>query len=243
MLIALAKKKVPRDLAGREDVITSTVLGPLRYLDATQVWRVVRHLLGDDAVGFPEPPAGAAGATVEFWPRQCVPHDQTMCEPDVVIELCRVNEPCCARVIIEVKWNAPASGVDQLARQKAAFGLGPVPCWHVYLTKHHLRADEDIEAAGLSSGEVINLPWSLLVSRLSQLSRLPEMEGDGLLKAWATDVGGAMERLGVVPFSGFAGAVPRSVEPGLFMFFNAFAGFTEVAALLPQSGTFDFFHA
>lgn len=236
MLIALAKKKVPRDLAGREDVITSTVLGPLRYLDATQVWRVVRHLLGDDAVGFPEPPAGAAGATVEFWPRQCVPRDQTTCEPDVVIDLCRVNEPCCARVIIEVKWNAPASGADQLKRQDEAFGLSDGRSWHVYLTKHYLRAEGDIAGAG-SSGKVINLPWSLLVSRLL------EMEGDGLLKAWATDVGGAMERLGVVPFSGFTDAVPRSVEPGLFMFFNAFAGFTEVAALLPQSGTFDFFHA
>lgn len=239
MLIALSKKKVPRDLAGREDVITSTVLGPLRYLDATLVWRVVRHLLGDDAVGFPEPPAGAAGATVEFWPSRRNPRDQTMCEPDVVIDLCRVNEPCCARVIIEVKWNAPASGVDQLERQDKAFGLPDGRSWHVYLTKHYLRAEGDI-AGAKSSGKVINLPWSLLVSRLS---RLPEMEGDSLLKAWATDVGGAMERLGVIPFSGFAGAVPRSVESGLFMFFNAFAGFTEVAASLPQSGTFDFFHA
>lgn len=233
MLIAMAKKKVPAHFAEREDVITSTVLGPLRYWDVGRVWDVLYCLIHPSDSDFPSRPADAPSADVRFWPRERA--GTGSCEPDLVVDLYDERTALVARVIVEVKWNFGASGERQLAIQKETFGVDGKPLFHVYLTRHHGWAASDILAAGPDTENVINLPWSILVSRIQKIG------ADPLLQRWATDVQLAMERMGVVSFSGFLDQIENSQKIVSFAFFSAFVGFDQCSERILTRLSFHFF--
>jgi hypothetical protein len=239
VLIAMASKKVPARFAEREDVITSTILGPLRYWDAARVWDVLQCLIGPSDHEFPTRPDGPIDVDVRFWPRAAV--GTGYCEPDLVVDLFvktpDTNKILVARIIVEVKWNAGASGKHQLALQHDAFGRQDERLIHVYLTKHHDRAASDIQDAGPKAAEVINLPWSSLVSRVEKVAT------DPVVQRWAEDVLVAMARLGVLPFSGFRGLDPLPAKLVSFAFFSSFNGFDQMVKATPRCSAFHFWSA
>lgn len=113
MLDAVIRKKLRGDIKDliyekselhrlrQEDVITSTVFGPLKFMQPADAWLgLVLILLPDqlESLGFFVPKA----STIEFWPRLDL-HGQPV-EPDLICVF--ENEQQRHVFVIEVKWNA-----------------------------------------------------------------------------------------------------------------------------------------
>lgn len=101
-----------------EDEITSLLIGPLDYLPpqaSGSFWRALIEREISESLTFPAGPIDRV--RMKFWPRRSI-------EPDLLVEL----DWCTGErrlLLVELKWNAPLSGDDQLHRQ-----------WNEFLTPH-----------------------------------------------------------------------------------------------------------
>ncbi len=188
-----------------EDEITSSVLGPLSFMNAVDVhsfWLQV--LFAPDRPSFlPETPPSKID--VAMWPRRDSNIDDGSVEPDVVINMTWANGTC-RILLIELKWRAALSGDDQLRRQ-----------WMGFLTESeradalHLFIAPDI-SAGLQAINAANnnvwstpdgfrlvlLPWSRIRSITSKLAKV-----DSSVGPWARVVDKFLESIQIKKFTGF----------------------------------------
>ncbi|MGD9583419.1 MAG: hypothetical protein AB7V26_07085 [Lysobacterales bacterium] len=192
-----------------EDEITSTILGPLCLLDASDVakfWRKVLQPTHQSAFLIDEDPFSAK---VSLWPTRTVSGaSRSRIEPDLLIELTwkgtREGETERKRILLcELKWRAPLSGENQLMRQWTKF-LSPeerTDALHIFLGL-------DI-AAGISALERKNV-WGeapqhrlVLMSWLEVRDSLKRIEGEATpLGRWAELSNRFLERLQVRQFRG-----------------------------------------
>lgn len=117
MLQAVNRKKAKLDVfrgAGLrvplEDVVTSTVFGPLQFIDQTEVTAAIDRLLLTLGIARP---IWVGPTHLELWPRRKAPSNlrSNYVEPDAEIVDSSGNS-----LMIEVKWGAPL-GLNELAAQ------------------------------------------------------------------------------------------------------------------------------
>lgn len=103
-----------------EDEITSTVFGPLEFMAPSEVWCIVRKILGVNIL--PEKPPTKLEFKLEFWKRLNREGGSDI-EPDAELVFYRDDHKPIA-ILFELKWNASEGhkeGVYQLDEQWKAF--------------------------------------------------------------------------------------------------------------------------
>jgi hypothetical protein len=236
MLIAWIRKSRMRakNFAFTEDEITSTVFGPIKFMDSRDAWRAVCE-------------AGLVSTTplrdavprrhfVDFWPPFLNPGRPRFDEwhhesPDVLFrfEFDNAQE---LWLILEVKWNEPQTSHDnegrntQLAHQWLAVtksdrandvrAKGKLDFKHTYLTKNFSEARSgivetaDCTAQGFDSdrktwiANALPLTWADLRANLERLAR----NNSSQLCDWAHAVSEFLSIKNVMPFHGF-----RQLDP------------------------------
>jgi hypothetical protein len=159
MIPALVNGKLSREQENLEDLLTSMVFGPLRYLDyESGLYRFLKHVDDDEFVRQLPSPGEAVEVRYDFWPwltaSECVG-----CEPDVLLTLGSDGSDQ-VRVLVEAKHRSEKSSfadpgnplvTDQLAKEwvclvKYCSLYGGKPLL-LYLTSHHGRPVDDFEDA------------------------------------------------------------------------------------------------
>lgn len=174
----------------QEDVITSSVFGPLQYMDAASAWQAIERTFfrGD------KPHENGAFQPVHhrlvFWPSLAL-KGRTRVEPDLIFEFSDAQN-CCRIILLEVKWGADLSE-EQLQAQRSATEKaypGAAIC-QVLLAKEVSPGAQ--EQARATSCEVVK--WHQLAGASNQ--KCAEITG-----IWIGQVEAFLARLGIVPFSG-----------------------------------------
>lgn len=176
-----------------EDVVTSTVFGPLEFMSADDRRRSIELVCEALAVGIPEP-EGEIRAL--FWPRLSV-CDVSLrtrySEPDLVLA-----DDAGPVMVVEIKWGAPLSE-RELAAQWAALDEGDRRrAMHLLLVQEQgpYRQDVDVDrewvdAAGMG-------PWLLQVRGWRSLTALEMLsrraDASEPVKAWASAVTAFLRR-------------------------------------------------
>ncbi|MBU2772506.1 hypothetical protein HMI48_00830 [Acidithiobacillus ferrooxidans] len=181
--VASANARGPRRT--QEDEITSTVFGPLDFMQAATQGKIIAALFGR------EPLPETNSISIEFWP--CYGN----VEPDVVFFEHLKNGDKNA-YIIEVKWNAPL-GADQVGRQIAdAQSIeGIRDTSHIVLSRHVLEVDTPSK----------NVTWMDFKDRIIALKQT--FSKDHALDKWANLTVSFLEECNIQHFRGF-GMVPVS---------------------------------
>ena len=222
MLEAIAHKK---RLSGRpyEDEVTAAVFGPLRYLPASESWKLFLKLLGKSAARSELQSFKPARISIKFWPREsiCFHNENNRVEPDALITYTDGNNDTCS-IILEIKWSdergisAPLSSkdpegrYDQLARQWVAFGVEqPKTTWHLFITPEPASPEINDCQASLEAGTSTEImkQWKshfchATWHRLSGIAK-NTTRATPSLRQWGNDVNTALLRLGIRDFRGF----------------------------------------
>lgn len=185
-----------------EDIVTSSIFGPLELLPPQDIFSALFL-----ALGLPTLPWTPAFCEFNFWPRKSV-------EPDLMVSF-KGAAGDRLTLLVEVKWNSRL-GTDQGLRQWREFG-DPFT-WHVFVVREQLAVDDHLEEAGmkaLSEGETpawladwrsrqVVASWRQVGERLRQARSGDLPPG---LARWAAIVPEFLSRLGERNFGGFASVV------------------------------------
>lgn len=177
----------------QEDLITSMVFGPLRYMSPESAWHIVKALF------FPENSHNdiiPIAHEVLFWPS--MNDGERRIEPDVIFEFrFKKEEPI--GVIVEVKWNAPISE-RQLTRQWNAFKNHKLygRRYQGFLGKNALSiSTAKLEDKKSQSSVTQWRSWSEFISNTSIRIDTPAVRN------WQESVTSLLSKLGLIPFSTF----------------------------------------
>ena len=211
MLQAILRGKVSSNVAGSEDLLTSVVFGLLRHVPFDQG---IGRILALAGVPVRDRAAVAGTVDVKFWPWWAQGESQPGAEPDVAVWF---TGPDGGRrlVVVEAKRGAGKSGegsFDQLARQawngRTLAGKERRMVGLVYLTAHHVRPDDDLNASRRAMREHFGmhdppplwwLSWRDLVPVLREVSR---SSASPSLRSQAEEVVACLEKWGLVWFGG-----------------------------------------
>ena len=171
-----------------EDIITSSVFGPLAVLEPHRVWTAL-HI----AFEMHPPDWKPARSDVVFWPRS-----SDGVEPDMMVNFGDLQENR-LRFLIEIKWNS-GFGHEQASRQWDAFG-GP-HVRHIFIARDALSirkhwTDDPVTPEWRASRVAVT--WSDMKDRL----RREAVRQDQQLARWAMLVDNFLEALGEGTFTGF----------------------------------------
>lgn len=192
-----------------EDEITSILFGPLEFLPAADNWTLWQRILQSHAsrdLSGPLPSTYFAGfspsaCALEFWPRK------DGIEPDLVIRFS--DEWGAARsLLVELKWDAPLSGADQLEKQWLRYQHGEhAHSLHVFLAKEVGRQPEDqqpwscVDSDGAAASRLRRVQWHGFQSVIRQLAAAPDTSAP--LRRWCVLAGGFLAQVGIRSFAGF----------------------------------------
>ena len=222
---------------GEEDEITSTVFGPLEFMEAASVfqfWGEVFRLQGRSAVFPTERPVRF---NFVLWPKK------NRVEPDAHLTFFWADNQR-FDILIEIKWRAPLSGKDQLHAQWLDYLDKDVRknCWHVFIAPEisaGLAARESGKGNVWRIGDddrLILVSWAQIRDALFKC----RTRSDGLAR-WAALTSDFLERIGIRRFDGFARAHRElpAAEVVYDRFFrgltHGFTGFGRAATQLPKS--------
>ncbi|MFP3677194.1 hypothetical protein SB725_08685 [Pseudomonas sp. SIMBA_041] len=204
-----------------EDEITALIMGPLDYLSAEANGIFWRAMVENGALDAPAlfPSGPVSRAQMYFWPHRRI-------EPDLLVEL---HWPTGERrlLLVEFKWNAPLSGIDQLHRQ-----------WREFLTPderkkaYHLFIAPEISAGLNAMGE--DDIWDgrlILRSWITILDILRHLDGSNIngLNKWKSQVIYFLQQLGIKRFQGFKNLPATSLSLDSPVFWSPLNGFSELA--------------
>jgi hypothetical protein len=192
-----------------EDEITSIIFGPLEFLPAADNWKLWQRILQSRASGHlsgPLPSTYLAGFSphafeLEFWPRK------DRIEPDLVI---RFSDACgeTRSLLVELKWDAPLSGPDQLEKQWLRYQRGlHAQSLHVFLAKEVGRQPEDrqpwacVDSDGTAASRLRRVHWHGFQYEIGQLAAAPDTSAP--LRRWCVLAGGFLAQVGIRSFGGF----------------------------------------
>ena len=183
----------------QEDEITSTVFGPLDFMESGAIlrfWSKIFELV-DRPLSFPE------GLPIrheyELWRKN------NGIEPDAHLTF---FWPDNSRfdILIEVKWRSPLSGKDQLHRQWLDYlnDAERKNCWHVFIAP---EISEGISARNSDMGNVwkigdeqrlVLVSWAQIRDALSRC-----LDYSSSLTKWAEITNGFLQSIGIRRFKGF----------------------------------------
>ncbi|MBR0879339.1 hypothetical protein ABIF65_002177 [Bradyrhizobium japonicum] len=170
-----------------EDVITSTVFSPLKFMTPREAGQILSWLTGAHR----EEEAGVH--SVQLWPRFEVDGastNQYTIEPDLVIDGVLKGQPF--RWIIEVKWDAVL--LRHQIEDQVRICTKDLRGWR------HISLIKSAELAAFDSQTTI-IQWNQTLAILQDVLRSNAAEGASLI--WCRDAIKFLEKLGVGTFKGF----------------------------------------
>lgn len=209
MLDAYLKKgaRLPTESSGGrriiEDVITSTLFSPLKFMTPGHAGKILSWLTKSRS------DENAEVQSIQLWPRFAVDEksaNEHTIEPDLVIDGFVGGEPF--RWIIEVKWDAILLR-PQIEDQVRICARGLHRWLHISLVK-------SAELAAFEFPDTTILQWNEALGILRGVSRSDATEDASL--TWCRDAVAFLEKLGVGTFAGFGrlSLAPVTVEAGGF---------------------------
>jgi len=190
-----------------EDEITSIVFGSLEFLPVSDCWVFWKALLNSPAN------QGESGALPrdffenEFQPESCefqFWRKFSGIEPDLWIQFIGTNKDE-RNLLVEIKWDAPLSGENQLERQWEEYSEDRSKSLHVFIAKN-LREFPTNKKIWMNDGDkescrLRGVRWHSLRQEINKISKYyPGMEK---LKRWSNLVDGFLGLVGINTFVGF----------------------------------------
>jgi hypothetical protein len=136
-----------------EDVVTSTIFGPLLFIDQTEAEAALSLILSTLGISSP---AWVGPTTLSLWPRRKTVEElrSSYVEPDAEIVDAAGNS-----LVIEVKWGAPL-GRSELAAQWLSLNAGArATSRHLLIVLEPSRYRFDVERDRGVIGKSCALPW------------------------------------------------------------------------------------
>lgn len=212
-----------------EDVVTSTVFGPLLFIDQAEAAAAINRLLATLGIARPD----WAGPThLELWPRRKAPPDlrSNYVEPDAEIVDAAGNS-----LMIEVKWRAPL-GLNELAAQWLS--LPP----EARATSRHLllvletgpyaaavASDRKLVAAACDLGwQLIPISWRRMADAFRAIGS--DISLNAGTRRWALGVHGFLRREDPLSLVGWSGLEMAPVEAASWVLQRPIAQFPSVVA-------------
>jgi hypothetical protein len=191
-----------------EDEITSIIFGPLDFLSASDNWKLWKAVLQNHAsttVSGPLPSDYLADffpdvCTLAFWPRK------NNIEPDLVVTFSDAAGQT-RSLLVELKWDAPPSGEDQLKKQWLAYQAGQhAYSLHVFITKRIGDLPTDVhpwscEEGGNSASRLRAIRWNAFRHEILKLAESSNISRP--LKRWCELSSGFLRQVEIRPFVGF----------------------------------------
>ncbi|MGY4231104.1 hypothetical protein ACVIIW_000051 [Bradyrhizobium sp. USDA 4449] len=170
-----------------EDVITSTLFSPLKFMAPEQAGIILSWISGPQH-------KSVDVESIQFWRRFRVDErsaNEHTIEPDLVIDG-RISDAL-FRWIIEVKWDAVL--LLQQVEDQVRF------CARDNATNLHISLIKSAEFAVFESSKTTVIQWNELLRCLGEVLHSKEARGASLL--WCRDAIAFLEKLGVGIFAGF----------------------------------------
>lgn len=206
-----------------EDEITSLVFGPLDFLSAADNWLLWKAVLQSHAsmhISGALPPDylvnfSPDACTLEFWPRK------NNIEPDLVVTFSNAAGQI-RSLVVELKWDAPPSGEDQLQKQWMDYQAGQhAHSLHVFITKRIGDLPSDVQpwscgVANAPASRLRAIRWHAFRHEILKLAGLPNTSRP--LKLWCELTSGFLRQVEIRPFVGFhtvrrlADAIPDGTD-------------------------------
>ncbi|WAC00087.1 hypothetical protein OSW16_10745 [Pseudomonas putida] len=199
-----------------EDEITSLIMGPLAFLDATTIvsfWEALIKLYNPE-ISFPS--TAPTRAQMEFWPKRC------NIEPDLYVKLWWGEET--RILLVEFKWRAPLSGEAQLHNQWQRF-LTPeeqMSAYHLFIGLDSAEAHNACARQDVWQGKLLARNW---FDVMTILNRSAPSANDGFT-LWRHQVMAFFSLVRVPTFRGFSSIEQPSLSvPVGPLFFSSVSNF------------------
>lgn len=173
-----------------EDVVTSSIFGPLDFMNATDRKAAIELFIEALAI---KRPAWSGEIRLLFWKKRAAVHPsmrKRYVEPDLI-----VADDKGARMVVEIKWGAPL-GKQELAAQWSC--LSPAErsaALHVLLVREPSRYRADIAVDGVMLGNAGLTPWRIVLCSWSDLARLDRLRVPSpRVRQWALAVADLLQR-------------------------------------------------
>jgi len=194
-----------------EDEITSLIFGPLEFLSAHDNWALWRSLLQNPGASNPPLPSSffsnffPTSCAFAFWPRK------DNIEPDLVIQFAD-DMGKTRSLLIELKWDAGVSGLDQLEKQWLSYQASEHDrSLHIFIAKRAREMMPDLapwscrEADGSKAVRFRPMSWHEFKHEIAKIPSTASTSS--VLRRWAVLVSGFLGQLEIRPFLGFQAAV------------------------------------
>ena len=206
MLIAALKNQDRNINCLCEDEITSSVFGPLSFMQVEDVWALFNAWLPipDELLPGTQP----TKVSFAFWPN-LLKDIGGLIEPDLVCRFKNDKDEHLLTIMIEVKWNA-GSGDNQLIKQWGALpDMEKEKAIHVYLVKKTAAGKKEIEKSLATEVFFLKKQWRerlFCVGWRSLIETIKFKRPRSISPAmgrWSDAVEAFLRKLGLTAFSGF----------------------------------------
>lgn len=192
-----------------EDEITSLIFGPLEFLSALDnwiLWKIVLQSPLSVRTCGPLPSEffsdfSPSSCQLDFWPRK----DNV--EPDLVINFADSTGET-RSLLIELKWDAGVSGLDQLEKQWLRYQESEHDrCLHLFIAKRARELVPDValwtyrEANGTEAVRLRAIRWHEFKHEIAKIPAASAASSS--LMRWAVLVNEFLGQLEIRPFLGF----------------------------------------
>ena len=194
----------------KEDIVTSCVFGPLRFMKPNHAWVSCLHMFGiqDDCFAKIEPTC----VDVRFWPKFIRDDGRgRYVEPDVHI-VARCKGQVRRTILIEVKWNSGLSSENQLLDQWKFLSVDGHNRAHIRDCSRHVLLDDQLPGDAeiiekqkqncKSWGDhFIEISWYDLAENLKAAE--DKLKAEEEVDAWRRDLLLFLSAQGITTFEGF----------------------------------------
>ena len=184
----------------QEDEITSTIFGPLDFMQPADVWTFVSALLANSGVDSTLPKTDATQCQIDFW-KHFKLAGRNYVEPEIVFTF-SFEKGAEVKVILEVKWFAKLSGKNQLIDQWNCLSKEEKQSsYHIFLVREYTDTGKWGPIWENESGRpLLQIYWSSLRNVIEKISI---SEDDTPLGRWATLADNFLKSVNVKHFDGF----------------------------------------
>lgn len=210
-----------------EDEITSSIFGPVAYMQPSDAWEVIKDIARKTEIHNNLPSGIPSSFDIEFWPKH-----ETI-EPDIKF-CCQFPDNTTCSFLIEIKWRASLNPPCELVRQWLTRPFPGERWFHIYVVPLMAVGKQDCEKSvrilkygcksencTYCSGEPLGyrpplypdkeaeiwqeclgvIDWSHIQGAVEYHSRHGKTSN---IRRWGRGVNSFLEKHGYIPFTGFA---------------------------------------